>query len=62
MDWNFDYQMSLSKSNFLYSNNCLRFLKGVVPLEQGGQLKGAFPFCKGSLDACIHNTAKMATP
>ncbi len=32
MDWNFDHQMSLSKSKCLYSNNCLHFLKCPVPL------------------------------
>ncbi len=31
MDSNFDPQMSLSKSKCLYSNNCLCFLKHVVP-------------------------------
>ncbi len=30
--YNFDPQMSLSKSKCLYSNNCLQFLKRVVPL------------------------------
>jgi hypothetical protein len=32
MDYNFDHQMSLSKSKRLYSNNCLCFLKLAVPL------------------------------
>ncbi len=32
MDFNFDHQMSLSKSKYLYSNNCLHFLKRAVPL------------------------------
>ncbi len=31
MDWNYDHQMSLSKSKCLYSNNCLHFLKRAVP-------------------------------
>ncbi len=33
MDYNFDYQMSLSKSKCLYSNNCLHFSKCVVPFH-----------------------------
>ena len=33
MDQNFDHQMSLSKSKCLYSNNCLCFLEGAVPLK-----------------------------
>ncbi len=32
MDLNFDHQMSLCKSQCLYSNNCLHFLKRAVPL------------------------------
>ena len=32
MEWNFDHQMSLSKSKCLYSNNCSHFLKRAVPL------------------------------
>jgi hypothetical protein len=31
IDWNFDHQMSLSKSRCWYSNNCLHFLKQAVP-------------------------------
>ncbi len=33
IDQNFDHQMSLSKSIWLYSNNCLHFLKCAVPLS-----------------------------
>ncbi len=33
IDYNFDHQMSLSKSKCWYSNNCLHFLKCVVPLS-----------------------------
>jgi len=33
MDYNFDHQMSLSKSKCLYSNNCLCFLKRAVPFS-----------------------------
>ncbi len=32
IDYNFDHQMSLSKSKCWYSNNCLYFLKRAVPL------------------------------
>ncbi len=32
MDSNYDHQMYLSKSKCWYSNNCLDFLKRVVPL------------------------------
>jgi len=33
IDYNFNHQMSLSKSKCLYSNNCLQFLKRAVPLR-----------------------------
>ncbi len=32
MDYNFDHQMSLIKSEYLYSSNCLHFLKRAVTL------------------------------
>ncbi len=32
IEYNFDHQMSLSKSKILYSDNCLHFLKRAVPL------------------------------
>jgi hypothetical protein len=31
IDYNFDHQMSLSKSKCLYLNNCLQFLKCALP-------------------------------
>ncbi len=34
IEWNFDCQMSLSKSKYWYSKNCLHFLKQAVPLVQ----------------------------
>jgi hypothetical protein len=34
IDYNFDHQMSLSKSKCWYSNNCLQFLKHAVPSLQ----------------------------
>jgi hypothetical protein len=34
MDWNYDHQMSLSKSKCWYSRNCLHFLKRAVPLPE----------------------------
>ena len=33
MDMNIDHEMSLSKSKWWYSNNCLHFLKHAVPLK-----------------------------
>ncbi len=33
INYNFNHQMSLSKSKFWYSNNCLHFSKWAVPLD-----------------------------
>jgi len=47
MDYNFDHQMSPSKSKCWYSNNCLQFLKRAVPLKRliGLQLLGNHKYC-----------------
>ncbi len=34
MEYNFDHQMSLSKSKCWYSNSCLHFLRRAVPLHE----------------------------
>ena len=33
IDYNFDHQLSLSKSKCWYSNSCLHFLKRAVPFK-----------------------------
>ena len=63
MDYNFDHQMSLSKSKCWYSNNCLHFLKGAVPLKRcilflneaaalGPTWFGLFPFKVFNVGLC----------